>query len=217
MNIINYKTFLVLSDLKSFSQAAKELNVVQSTVSSRIKELEQYYDTILFLRNHKHITLSESGQLLMPYIKNIVELDAQAKELLTKYDYQPIIRIGTMSSYYHTHLKSVISQMNQRLKLQFDHSDNLYKLLRLDQIDIACVSYLSPDYQPLATITEEVVLVGTTPDSFNQIVFVPITNPFNEWFHNSFKNKHIIMEHDNLLDAFEWAINNNACCCFPKN
>ncbi len=40
MNYDFYKTFVVLAETKNFSKTAEKLNIVQSTVSNRIQEVE---------------------------------------------------------------------------------------------------------------------------------------------------------------------------------
>lgn len=56
MNYDFYKTFVVLAETKNFSKTAEKLNIVQSTVSNRIQELEKYLNTDLFNRTNKRVS-----------------------------------------------------------------------------------------------------------------------------------------------------------------
>ena len=58
MNIDYLRTFLTLAENGSFSETAKEHIVVQSTVSSRIQELEKELGQSLFIRNYNSRLLS---------------------------------------------------------------------------------------------------------------------------------------------------------------
>lgn len=78
MDIEYLKTFLTLAENGSFSKTAKEHIIAQSTVSSRIQELEKELGQRLFIRNHNHADLTLSGQSLLEYAKKIVDLENQA-------------------------------------------------------------------------------------------------------------------------------------------
>lgn len=54
----------------SFSLAAKELNVTQSAVSQHIKLLEHHVKTPLFVRNPKHLMLTETGKRYLPLVSH---------------------------------------------------------------------------------------------------------------------------------------------------
>ena len=78
MNIDYLRTFLTLAENGSFSETAKEHIVVQSTVSSRIQELEKELGQSLFIRSYNHAELTLAGQAFLEYAKNIVELENRA-------------------------------------------------------------------------------------------------------------------------------------------
>jgi len=64
--------FLVAAELESFSQAARQLNLSQPSVSAQIKSLERLLRTQLFHRAGRHISLSEEGQILLPLAREMV-------------------------------------------------------------------------------------------------------------------------------------------------
>lgn len=66
------KTMQVLARTKSFSKTAEILNLVQSTVSARIAELERTLGKPLFIRNNQSVTLTEAGLLFLPYAQHMV-------------------------------------------------------------------------------------------------------------------------------------------------
>lgn len=78
MNIEVYKTFLVLCETKSFTMTSKRLHIVQSTVSNRIKELENYYERKLFTRTHKTVELTVAGRQIVPYIRRLMTVEKEA-------------------------------------------------------------------------------------------------------------------------------------------
>lgn len=60
LNIL--RTFEAAGRRLSFSQAADELNVSQAAVSQQMRQLEAYLDTALFVRHHRRLSLTNSGQ-----------------------------------------------------------------------------------------------------------------------------------------------------------
>lgn len=61
------KTFLTAAQLGSFSRAARVLYVTQSTVTSRIAELEKELGRPLFVREARGVTLTEAGRAFLRY------------------------------------------------------------------------------------------------------------------------------------------------------
>ncbi len=64
----------------SFSKAAKELYLTQPTVSAHISALEKELKVRLFIRNTKEVTMSEAGQELYKYARQIFELECQIEK-----------------------------------------------------------------------------------------------------------------------------------------
>ncbi len=60
-------TFICLAKLKSFTKAAAQLHVVQSTITSRIKHLEYHIGETLFIRTNKNVELTSAGETFLPY------------------------------------------------------------------------------------------------------------------------------------------------------
>ncbi|MDH5425188.1 MAG: LysR family transcriptional regulator [Gammaproteobacteria bacterium] len=73
MDIQNLQAFIAVFEQQSFSKAAIQLNLTQPAVSKRIAALEQDYNTTLFNRIGKTIVLTESGEILLPSARHIIE------------------------------------------------------------------------------------------------------------------------------------------------
>ena len=142
MNIENLKTFLLLAQLKNFTQTADQCFVAQSTVTNRIMELEKEVGRQLFIRNKKQVSLTEEGRYFLPYAKSIVELEDSALAGLKSYpSFSASLRIGTVNTVYDCHLAPVISSFLKRrpdisVKVVVDHSNILYRHLQDGTMDI---------------------------------------------------------------------------------
>ena len=77
MEIRQVRYFVMVAQTGSFSQAAKELFISQSTLSQQIQQLENEVGVKLLERNTRKVTLSEYGQEFLPYAKNLI-YDAEA-------------------------------------------------------------------------------------------------------------------------------------------
>ena len=77
MNLKQLEAFVEVSESGSFSGAAKNLFLTQPTISAHIASLEKELDVRLFVRNTKEVNLSDDGQLLYKYARQMVDLEKQ--------------------------------------------------------------------------------------------------------------------------------------------
>lgn len=94
MELRQLKYFLKAQELLSFTEAAKHLNISQSTLSQQIKQLETELDVSLFNRIGKQITLTEPGRLFTEYAEQSVRKAEDGKLMLQ--DLKKI-RVGTVT------------------------------------------------------------------------------------------------------------------------
>ena len=79
MDVKVFKTFLEVARVRHFGRAAENLYLTQAAVSVRIKQLEGYFDTQLFIRDRNNIKLTSSGERLIGYAEVMVSTLQQAK------------------------------------------------------------------------------------------------------------------------------------------
>jgi len=82
MDIRFLTTFIEVAKTRHFGKAAENLYLTQSAVSARIKLLEEYFHTTLFIRQRNSIQLTQSGEKLLPYAKQLCETLNDAKQEL---------------------------------------------------------------------------------------------------------------------------------------
>lgn len=81
MNIKQLEAFVRIVKNKSFSQTAKELFLTQPTVSAYISNLEEELGVRLFLRTTKEVNITEAGEKIYLYAKEIIQLSNQIREV----------------------------------------------------------------------------------------------------------------------------------------
>lgn len=75
-------TFIEVAKTRHFGKAAENLYLTQSAVSARIKLLEEYFHTTLFIRQRNSIQLTQSGEKLLPYARQLCRTLNEAKQEL---------------------------------------------------------------------------------------------------------------------------------------
>ncbi len=80
MDVNDFKTFLEVVRTRHFGQAAKNLCITQSTVSARIKTLEEQLGTSLFVRQRNNIQLTQAGEKLLSYAELITATWNRARQ-----------------------------------------------------------------------------------------------------------------------------------------
>lgn len=143
MDINALKTFLEVAKTRHFGQASEALFVSQSTVSARIKALEDAVGADLFIRERGNIRLSPAGESMITHAKSMMTLWARAKqEISAPGDTRHTIVFGglpglwdiTLQNWLHT-----ISKSHPNLAVTADiySAESLVALVLDGTIDIA--------------------------------------------------------------------------------
>lgn len=95
MDIEQARTFLTIVAHGSFLEAATHSHLTQSTVSARIKRLEDELGTRLFVRNRAGASLTPAGRRFLTYAKRMVLTADQARDDVGLSErFQASLRIG---------------------------------------------------------------------------------------------------------------------------
>ncbi|ADG13781.1 transcriptional regulator, LysR family [Methanocaldococcus infernus ME] len=162
-----FKTFLVASETKSFSKAAKILGITQGTVSNHIATLEKYFDAQLFVRTPEGVELTPEGKILYEKAKAILDMVEEAKILMKSLSEVPE---GTIRLYASTIpgeyiLPSIIKEFKEKYpSVDFDvnilDTERCYKALEEGLADVISVGYLkSKDYDYIIIGKDRLVLI----------------------------------------------------------
>jgi len=129
------------AELNSFSLAAKEFDVPPSSISRRIKDLEQSLGIELIKRSTRHVTMTELGQVYYQRITKVLQQLGEADELVSQCQgaIEGKIRISTLSGYGARILAPVLREFRKTypgIILELSYSDEVM-LLAQDAVDIA--------------------------------------------------------------------------------
>jgi len=172
MNIDLARTFLEIAETGNFNKAAERLNVTQSTVSMRIKALEDELGRALFLRGKSGTELTSAGIQFRRYATTLVRVWEQARhELALPPGFRSVITVGGQFSLWDRLLLRWLPWMREAtpdiaLRVEVGLSDGLMRQLTEGLLDIG-VMY-SPQARPGLVIEklleERLVLISTRSD-----------------------------------------------------
>ncbi|MEJ2141497.1 MAG: LysR family transcriptional regulator [Gammaproteobacteria bacterium] len=139
------KTFIEVNRTRHFGQAARNLYISQSTVSARIKLLEDQVGVPLFIRQRNNIQLTAAGEKLLHYAESILTTWTRARQEIAIEDEKliPLI-IGSTPSLWDSVLLDWMKYMRKRktdivLDVQVHGTDVLAKRVQELTMDIAFV------------------------------------------------------------------------------
>ncbi len=111
MEIRNFKTFKAIVEQGSFVKAAKSLNYAQSSVTSHIQAIEDYFEEPVFDRIGKRISLNSFGKKVYTRtIKLLEEYDLVCKLKSKPGEPSGKLRIGAPESALVYRLHSVLKK-----------------------------------------------------------------------------------------------------------
>lgn len=88
MDIQDLKTFLTLCETNHFSLTAKIMHMTPSTLSRQIQRLEEYIGQPLFIRDNRSVVITEAGQQLKLFAKQVLADYQQLQQNLTQSNQQ---------------------------------------------------------------------------------------------------------------------------------
>ena len=142
-----YRTFSVVYEARSFSEAARRLYITQSAISQSIKQLEMLLDVQLFIRGKRSvIPTAEANALysaIIPALETIGEAEGKITRLrLLQEGSLCICAADTVAKYY---LLPYLKKWNElypnvRLTVVNRTSTEAFSLLSAGKIDVAFVN-----------------------------------------------------------------------------
>ena len=111
MDSRHLRAFLAAADHGGISAAAAELGYAQSSVSDQIKSLERELGVSLLVRSSSGARLTEAGTRLVPYARQMIDLDEQLRRDVT--GRRPVLRIGVLDTLASQWLPDVVAALQQ--------------------------------------------------------------------------------------------------------
>ena len=172
MNIVGLQTFVSIVENGSLVRASEQLNVTQSTVTARLRTLEQELGATLLHRQKSGVTLTASGTKLLGYAEIMIGLWRQARqETAPPAGTESVCNFGCDPDLWPDLGKKIFDDVNgsnPRMALSVWPGDQseLYRKLSAGLLDVALTYRLAaPGDQTVYRLPpDDLVLYATEPD-----------------------------------------------------
>lgn len=152
MKISYLRDFLVLAEVRNYSEAAYRLFMSQSTLTRHIQKLEQDLNIPLFERNTRCVTLDKGGELILPFAEELVRIEDECLAFFTdkRRKYKLDLSIGCIPfliPHVYTEFLNDFRENNpeSRVSVQEASSDKLKQSVRDGLCDFAFVRWKKED------------------------------------------------------------------------
>lgn len=176
MDIVSIKTFLELAVIGNFSRVAERLHITQSTVSARIKVLEDRLSCSLFERTPSGVKLTPAGQRFHRYAVGIQQLWQEGRqEVALPPGYDGSVGIGVHMTLWQRFLPGWISWMRERypflgLNVETDYSERLTEYVAQGLLDVAVTHMptVLPGLHAERFMDDSLVMVSSKPATLSE-------------------------------------------------
>ncbi|RJL35495.1 LysR family transcriptional regulator [Bailinhaonella thermotolerans] len=171
MELRQLSHFLAVARRRSFTQAARDVNVVQSSLSASIRQLERELGATLFDRTTRRVELSPAGRALLPIARHILADARAAKAEISAV--QGLLRgqvaLGTIQMLTWVDLPEALARFREahpgvEISLLEAPVDEMIEALRSGELDLAylacgeedlpaALTVIASDTEPLAVAT----------------------------------------------------------------
>jgi DNA-binding transcriptional LysR family regulator len=167
MDLADLHIFRTVVEEGGIVKASRKLHRVQSSITTRIRQLEASLDTQLFYRSKQRLHLSPSGELLLDYAERLLRLSDEARHALGGTVPRGVFRLGALESTTASRLPAVLAAYHAacpqvRVELTTGTNDALTGAVAERRLDAAFVAEAprTPGlaHQPL--FTERLVLIS---------------------------------------------------------
>lgn len=173
MDIELARTFIEIVSTGSFIRASERLNVAQTTVSARIRSLEQQLGRALFIRHKGGASLTPAGEQFLRHAPMFVQLwQRTLHQVAVPPGRRAVLTVGSEVSLWQPLLLDWVRWMRQSLpdialRVHVDVPQDLINQVASGMVDVAIM--YAPQHRPglkIDLLTEEkLVLVTTDPEA----------------------------------------------------
>ncbi|QBD76640.1 LysR family transcriptional regulator [Ktedonosporobacter rubrisoli] len=148
MDTNQLQAFDMITRQRSFSKAARALDISQPTISMRLQALEQAVGGALFVRGGSRLELTELGRSFLPYARQALAALADGIEIAqqTKQGARGIVSIATLPALTTDFVASAIARFYSDhprvdLNIHTNHSDQILEMLYDGRVKLGLLNW----------------------------------------------------------------------------
>ena len=177
MQLSQLRAFCAVAHTGSINAAAKALNRVPSSLSVRIRQLEEDLGCQLFLREHQRLRLSPDGRRLLEHARRILDLSDSTRAMMRNEESGGRLVVGALDVVLVAFMPCLIGRFRQRhraieLDIRSEASEALVQQVSDGVLDLALSDgpVRSQTLESSLAFVDEMVLV-------TELDHPPITSP----------------------------------------
>jgi len=140
-----YLSLIKIAELGSFTKAAEALSLSQPAVTQHIKQLENEFDIVLFLRSRGNVQLTKEGEIVLKYAQRMAAMEKGLQEELR--NEKQLMRSLTIGITHTAESSQIIEALagyvrgidRLSLKILTNTAENLLAMLKNYELDFAFV------------------------------------------------------------------------------
>jgi DNA-binding transcriptional LysR family regulator len=146
------RTFLVVAETHSFTQAAMRLGISQPTVSQHVSKLEKAAGRILVSRDTREVALTDNGDAMAGFARTILAAHSAAESYFSGSAMRGRLRFGAADDLAITQLPRILRHFRQlypqiNLELTVNQSMPLRRRLASGHLDLIFVKQNAGEYE----------------------------------------------------------------------
>jgi DNA-binding transcriptional LysR family regulator len=161
------RTFVAIAETGNFSTAAEAVFRTPSAVSMQIKKLEEQLGVTLFLRDARSVSLTQHGEMLLSYARNILALSNEAVSRFIMPELAGVVRLGAPDDIGERLLPSILKSFSETypgimVDVTVDMSIGLKKRMEEQRLDLALINCATKPFPTEGEViyTERLVWAG---------------------------------------------------------
>ncbi|GEO59611.1 LysR family transcriptional regulator [Companilactobacillus bobalius] len=176
-----YQTLVVLADTNSFTKTAETLFITQPAVSQQITSLENELNLSLVIRDHNRIHLTDIGQKLADYAKQV---EFESQKVLNSLKTPAKFNMGCTLSLSSTLLPKFLNHLSNKIQIsttEIKNTDHILQNIRDGKIDFGLVegNFDTDEFdsfflqkENFVCISHQQLNISTIEDLFNQTLLI---------------------------------------------
>ena len=160
------RALLAVVECGSFTSAATRLHSTQSTISQKIRRLEEQAGHRLLERNNQGIATTEMGQTLLGYARQMLMLNDQMSEALSGAPITITVRLGVPEDFASGRTMQALASFNRRYpQVRLEVTSGLSRDLLLDydqgELDLILIKQRHHNRPAIALLPEHTAWVDS--------------------------------------------------------
>ena len=169
LNLMHLQSFVRLQETGSFTAAAEQLGIGQSTVTQHIQRLEKSLGKQLIDRTTHRVQLTTEGEALLSYARGMLELNGKVSSLFGKSRLHGRLRLGVSEDVVANRLTAILEDFIRLyplvdLELTVALSAPLYQMLEVGDLDLVLAKRHIGESQGRLLYREPLVWLARDPE-----------------------------------------------------